>query len=59
MSQKKSEYFTMRADPELKRAVAIYGERNFIPETNVIRMAIAQFPPIKKILEELRAEDGD
>ena len=53
MSKKpKTEYFQMRVDPILKKALRIFCERNFIDESGAIRMAVSQFPPIKKILDE-------
>ena len=53
----KPEYFQMRVDPLLKRALQKYCEKNFIDESSAVRMAVAQWPPIKEILDELRKEE--
>ncbi len=53
----RTEYFQIRVDPLLKRATQEYCKRNFIDESSMIRMAVAQWPPIAAILKELRKED--
>ena len=42
MSKKpKTEYFQMRGDPTLKKALRIFCEQNFIDESGAIRMAVS------------------
>ena len=57
-TKKKQEYFQLRVDPVLKQALQEYCKINFIDESSAIRMAVAQFPPIKKILEDMREVEG-
>ncbi len=45
---------TVRLDPKLLEALEKYCERNFADQSTVIRTALAQWPPIKKILEEMK-----
>jgi hypothetical protein len=52
-TKKKPEYFQLRVDPLLKQALQEYCKINFIDESSAIRMAVAQYPLIKKILEDL------
>jgi len=54
--EEKATYFQMKVDPKLKLAIQKFAEENFISESSTIRMAVAQFPPIKKTLEQLGSE---
>jgi len=53
----KQQYFQMRTDPMLKKAVQIYCKLNFTNESDTIRRAVAAYPPIREILEQLRKEE--
>lgn len=57
--QKKLEYLQIRLDPELKQAIRIFCRENYLDESSAARMAVAQFPPIKEIIERLQAESTD
>ena len=59
MTQKKTAYFQMRVDPELKEALRRFCAENYIDESGAIRMAVAQYPPIKRILDELRTKSTE
>ena len=56
MKQKKVEFLQVRMDHILKKAIRKYCELNFIDQSSAVRIAIAQFPPIRKIIEELQTE---
>lgn len=50
----KTKRITLRIKDELLEALEIYCEENFADQSSVIRTALAQWPPIKKILDEMK-----
>jgi len=52
----KVETVRARVEPILKEAIEKYCKENFIDESSAVRMALAQFQPIKKIVEELQTK---
>jgi hypothetical protein len=56
VKQKKVEFLQVRMDSILKKAIRKYCELNFIDQSSAVRIAIAQFPPIREIIEELQTK---
>lgn len=49
----KTEFIQARIPAELKKAIETYCGRNFIDPSSVLRMALANYGPVQKVLEEL------
>ena len=53
-----SKRITVRFEDDLLKALELYCERNFADQSTVIRTALAQWPPVQKILEEFNKKKG-
>lgn len=55
----KTKRITLRIEDELLEALETYCEENFAGQSSVIRTALAQWPPIRDILNQITKEAQD
>ena len=53
----KTEPIQTRVDGLLKKAIELFAENNRIATSSVVRMALANYEPLKAILEELKEQE--
>ncbi len=55
----KTEVIQTRVDELLRKAIELFAENNRIATSSVVRMALANYEPLKAILEELKKEQEE